>query len=185
MSMTEKEKMLAGLNYDAGDPELSKAREIAKRITRELSTVDRESDEYMLLLKELIGEFPEDAWIEAPFYCDYGDNISLGKKFYGNMNIVMLDCARITIGDNVLIGPFCGLYTALHPIEPEGRLAGLESAKPITIGNNVWLGGHVVVNPGVTIGDNSVIGSGSVVTKDIPANVVAAGNPCRVIKNIE
>lgn len=182
--MTEKEKMLAGLNYDAGDPELAKGRAIAKRISRELSVADRESDEYELLLKELIGEWGEGSWIEAPFYCDYGYNISLGKKFYANMNVVMLDCAKITIGDNVLVGPFCGFYTATHPIEPDGRLAGLESAKPITIGNNVWIGGHVVINPGVTIGDNSVIGSGSVVTKDIPPGVVAAGNPCKVIREI-
>lgn len=182
--MTEKEKMLSGENYDAGDPELVKQRSLAKRLTRELNETDRDSEEYLLILKELIGEMGDDAWFEAPFYCDYGSNISVGKKFYANMNVVMLDCAKITIGDNVLIGPSCGLYTALHPIEPEGRLSGLESALPITIGNNVWLGGYVVINPGVTIGDNSVIGSGSVVTKDIPANVVAAGNPCRVIRSI-
>jgi maltose O-acetyltransferase len=123
-------------------------------------------------------------FIEPPFHCDYGCNIEIGENFYANYNLVILDCAKVTIGDNVLIGPNVGIYTAGHPLHFELRKEELEFASPITIEDNVWIGGNVVLNPGVTIGRNSVIGSGSVVTKDTLANVVAAGNPCRVIREI-
>lgn len=136
------------------------------------------------LLKEMLGEVAGDILIEQPFYCDYGYNIFAGKNFFANYNLVILDEASVKFGDNVFIAPNCSFYTAGHPIDPEERNKGLEYARPITVGNNVWIGGNVCVVPGVTIGDNCVIGAGSVVVKDIPANSVAAGNPCRVIKSI-
>lgn len=119
-----------------------------------------------------------------PFYCDYGYNIEIGENFYSNVNCVILDGAKVKFGDNVFVAPNCGFYTAGHPLDVKQRTAGLEYAKPITIGNNVWIGAQVCVMPGVTIGDNCVIGGGSVVTKDIPANSLAVGNPCRVIREI-
>lgn len=121
---------------------------------------------------------------EQPFYCDYGYNIEIGENFYANMNCVILDEAKVTFGDNVFIAPSCGFYTAGHPLDVEQRNRGLEYARPIRVGNNVWIGAQVCVLPGVTIGDNTVIGAGSVVNRDIPANVIAAGNPCRVIREI-
>ena len=122
--------------------------------------------------------------ITAPFWCDYGYNIRLGKNFYSNHNLVILDGAKVIFGDNVFVGPNCGFYTAGHPIDYERRNKGLEYAYPITVGSNVWFGGGVQVMPGVTIGDNVVIGAGSVVVKDIPSNCVAVGNPCKVIREI-
>lgn len=126
----------------------------------------------------------EKLYLEPPFYCEYGTHIEVGENFYANLNCVMLDVGKITIGDNVLFGPNVSLYTAGHPIHPESRNSGYEYGIPITIGNNVWIGGSCAVLPGVTIGDNCVIGAGSVVTRDIPCNVIAAGNPCRVIREI-
>jgi len=122
--------------------------------------------------------------ITAPFWCDYGSNIEIGENFYTNHNCVILDCAKVTFGDNVLIGPNCGFYTAGHPLDAVRRNQGLEYARPIHIGHNVWIGGGVQVAPGFTIGDDAVIGAGSVVTKDIPTGVLAAGNPCRVIRDL-
>ena len=122
--------------------------------------------------------------IEQPFYCDYGYNVHVGENFYANYNLVILDEAPVTFGDNVFIAPFCGFYTAGHPLDAAERNRGLEYARPITVGRNVWFGANVTVLPGVTIGDNCVIGAGSVVNKDIPAGTMAAGNPCRVIKSI-
>ena len=136
------------------------------------------------LLKELLGKTGKIIWVEQPFLCDYGDNIEVGDNFYANYNLVVLDCAKVTIGDNAFIAPNVGIYTAAHPIVAEQRNSGMEFAAPITIGNNVWIGGGTQICPGVTIGDNTVIGAGSVVTKDIPANVVAAGVPCRVLRKI-
>lgn len=136
------------------------------------------------IIKKLFGSTTNLFFIEPPFRCDYGYNIFLGDNFYANFNLTVLDCAPVTIGANVMIGPNVSLFTAGHPVHPEPRVAGWEFAKPITIGDNVWIGGHSVINPGVTIGTNSVIGSGSVVTKDIPENVIAVGNPCRVIRSI-
>ena len=136
------------------------------------------------IIKQLFSKTTDEFLIESSFYCDYGYNIEIGNNFYTNHNCVILDCAKVTFGDNVFIGPNCGFYTAIHPIDTEERNSGIESAKPISIGNNVWIGGNVTVLPGVTIGDNTVIGAGSVVTKNIPPNVVAVGNPCRSIKQI-
>jgi len=131
-----------------------------------------------------LGNTSETLLIEQPFYCDYGYNIEIGSNFYANMNCIILDEAKVSFGNNVFIAPGCGFYTAGHPLDVQQRNKGLEYAYPISIGNNVWIGAHVCVLPGVTIGDNTVIGAGSVVTKNIPANVLAAGNPCKVIRVI-
>lgn len=131
-----------------------------------------------------MGNTSETLLIEQPFYCDYGYNIEIGSNFYANMNCIILDEAKVSFGNNVFIAPGCGFYTAGHPLDVQQRNKGLEYAYPISIGNNVWIGAHVCVLPGVTIGDNTVIGAGSVVTKNIPANVLAAGNPCKVIRVI-
>ena len=137
------------------------------------------------IIRDLLGKTGKQFLIEQPFYCDYGYNIEVGENFYANVNCVMLDGARIIFGDNVFIAPNCGFYTAGHPLDVPRRNQGLEYAYPITVGNNVWIGAQVCVLPGVTIGDNCVIGAGSVVTKSIPANSLAVGNPCRVIRQLE
>ncbi len=184
--MTEKEKALAGLLYDANyDTQLIAEREKCKElcydfnVTRPGQLVERRE-----ILSRLLGKTGKEFIIEPPFYCDYGYNIEIGENFYANVGCVILDGAKVTFGDNVFIAPGCGFYTAGHPFDVEQRNKGLEYAYPITIGNNVWIGAQVVVLPGVKIGDNSVIGAGSVVTHDIPAGVVAVGNPCRVIREI-
>ena len=143
-----------------------------------------EIEKQINLLKKLLGKTKGDFFILAPFYCDYGYNIEIGKNFFANHNTVILDCAKVSFGDNALIGPNCGFYTAGHPLDYESRKIGLEYAKPITIGDNVWIGGGVQVMPGVKIGSNVVIGGGSVVVKDIPDNSVAVGNPCKVIRDL-
>lgn len=184
--MTEKEKMLAGMLYNSIDcKELTDARLECKRLCREYNTLDPlDTEKKQHVMKKILGKTKNNYWIEAPFICDYGYNIEVGENFFANYNLVILDCAKVTIGDNVLIAPNVGIYTAGHPLVAEQRNRCLEYAYPITIGNNVWIGGGVQILPGVTIGDNSVIGAGSVVTKDIPANTVACGNPCRVIREI-
>lgn len=184
--MTEKEKAAKGLLYDANfDKELLQAREDAKEILYEYNLLrPSQKKEKKDLLKNLLGKVGKEYIFEPPFYCDYGYNIEIGENFFANMNFVVLDGAKVTIGDNVFIAPNVGIYTAGHPFDVEQRINGLEYAYPITIGNNVWLGAHVAILPGVTIGDNTVIGAGSIVTKDIPSNVLAAGNPCRVIRVI-
>ena len=136
------------------------------------------------IIKELFGKTEGDFFIEPPFRCDYGYNIEIGKNFYSNYNLIILDCNKVIIGDNVMIAPNVGIYTAGHPVHHEKRKELFEYALPVKIGNNVWIGGHTVINPHVTIGDNAVIGAGSVVTKDIPANVIAFGNPCKVHREI-
>jgi len=182
---SEKDKMLSGELYLASDRVLNSERNRAKQLVYDYNNSKPDEDEKRnLIIREFLGYTSEEFNIEAPFHCDYGYNITIGEKFYSNFNLIILDCAKVTIGDNVLIGPNVGIYTATHPIDPNLRKQEYEFALPITIGNNVWIGGNVVINPGVTIGDNSVIGSGSVVTKDIPENVVAVGNPCRVVKKI-
>ncbi len=184
--MSAEEDMLSGKLYVSADKELVAARLRAKELCFEYNGLPpSETEKGREIIRRLLGKIGEGFWIEPPFYCDYGTYIEIGKNFYSNHNLVILDCSRVRIGDNVFIAPNVGLYGAGHPLDVKTRNSGLEYGKPITIGNNVWIGGSVVVNPGVTIGDNTVIGSGSVVTKDIPANVVAAGNPCRVLKNIE
>lgn len=182
---SEKEKMLSGELYKSFDAELLAERQRAKEIVFRYNSLQPSMiEERNELLRSLFGSVKGNFFIEPPFRCDYGCNIEIGENFYANYNLVILDCAKVTIGDNVLIGPNVGIYTAGHPLHFELRNEEWEFACPITIEDNVWIGGNVVLNPGVTIGRNSVVGSGSVVTKDIPANVVAAGNPCRVIREI-
>lgn len=183
--MTQKERMLAGLLYDPSDKELKDARRQAKHLTYLYNTCDpTDYERRAALMKELIGEQAEHVWIEAPFYCDYGKNIEFGEEFYSNVNCVILDVAKVRIGDYVMFGPNVGVYTAGHPIHPENRCSGWEYGREITIGNRVWVGAGTQINPGVTIGNDVVIGSGSVVTKDIPDGVIAAGSPAKVIRSI-
>ncbi len=184
--MNEWEKAQRGFLYDANyDKELIRKRAECADLCHEFNLCkpsDRAQKER--IIRKILGEIKGSFVITAPFYCDYGANISIGNNFYTNRNCVILDGARVTFGDNVFIAPNCVFTTAGHPIDAEQRNAGLEIALPITVGNNVWIGTNVSVLPGVTIGDNCVIGAGSVVNKDIPDNVVAAGNPCRVIRKI-
>lgn len=184
--MTEKEKLKKGLWYDANyDEELLKERERAEDLCLEFNSTkpsDKKTKEEVL--KKLLPNKKEDAVILSPFYTDYGYNCIIGEKTFINHNAYLMDGAEIKIGDNCFIGPNCGMYTAAHPIFFEERNKGLEKALPINIGDNVWIGGDVTILPGASIGNNSVIGAKSLVTKDIPANVVAFGNPCRVIRKI-
>lgn len=184
--MTEKEKMIAGKMYFAGGEELVGERLRAKDLCHRFNFHIRPSDlaAREALLRELLGEIRGSFYMEPTFWCDYGYNITLGDHFYSNHELVIIDCAPVVFGENVFIGPNCGFYTAGHPIDYERRNAEQEFAKPITVGDNVWIGGGVRVMPGVTIGSNVVIGGGSVVTKDIPDNVVAVGNPCKVLRPI-
>jgi maltose O-acetyltransferase len=183
--MTEREKMLAGELYTASDSELASLRQKARKLTRLYNnTAEDELPQRTEILAELFGSIGENAFIEPPFRCDYGVNISVGKNFYANFDCIILDVCRVTIGDNVKLGPRVCIYTAAHPIDAQTRNSLLEFGKPIAIGSNVWIGGNAVILPGVTIGDNVVIGAGSVVAKDIPANAVAVGNPCRVVRRI-
>jgi maltose O-acetyltransferase len=182
---SEREKMLAGELYNALDPELSAARVRARRMVQRYNALDpAASDEKAALLKDLFAAVGARVGIEPPFFCDYGENISVGDEVFANFNCVFLDCNTITIGSQTQLGPGVQLYTATHPIDAATRVAGPELAHPIVIGRRVWLGGGSVVLPGVTIGDDTVIGAGSVVTKSIPARVVAAGNPCRVLREL-
>lgn len=181
--MNNIEKRDLGLGY-VSDEEVFQQQKIARRLTQQLNTIDR--SDYLgiqSIVKELFGS-SENAFVNPPFYCDYGFNIHVGKNFFCNYNCTFLDVAKITIGDNCFMASNVALYTAGHPIHPETRNTLIEYGKPITIGDNVWIGGNVVINPGITIGSNTVIGAGSVVTKDIPEWVVAAGNPCKVIRSI-
>ena len=184
--MTEKEKLKKGLWYDANyDEELLKERERAEDLCLEFNSIkpsDKKTKEEVL--KKLLPNKKEDAVILSPFYTDYGYNCIIGEKTFINHNAYLMDGAEIKIGDNCFIGPNCGMYTAAHPIFFEERNKGLEKALPINIGDNVWIGGDVTILPGASIGNNSVIGAKSLVTKDIPANVMAFGNPCRVIRKI-
>jgi len=183
--MIEKEKMLAGELYRSTDAELVAAMASAQRLLRELNAIPNEDPiARFALLKALFGNIGENTQIRSPFFCDYGANISFGRDSFANFNCVFLDWNRITIGDYAQIGPGVHIYTAWHPLEPVMRQSGLEAASPVIIGQNVWLGGGAIVCPGVNIGDNSVIGAGSVVTRDIPRNAVAAGNPCRVMRDL-
>lgn len=183
---TEKEKAREGILYDANnDAELVAERLAAADITYMLNSLKpSQVAEREALFRRLFGKTGKVFSIVSPFFCDYGYNIEIGENFFMNMNCVILDGAKVTFGDNVFVAPGCGFYTAGHPLDTERRNAGLEYALPIRIGNNVWIGAQVCILPGVTIGDNSVIGAGSVVTKDIPSGVLAAGNPCRVIRPI-
>lgn len=180
---SEKEKMLSEELYDASDPELSADRKRARVLFKKFNdSSEEEKLERKQVLKELIPSSGAKLWIEPPFYCDYGKNITVGDHVYFNFNCVVLDVAKVTIGNRTLFGPNVQIYTATHPIKAELRASGLESGKAITIGDDVWIGGSTVICPGVTIGDRSVVGAGSVVTKNIPADVFAGGNPCKVIR---
>jgi maltose O-acetyltransferase len=177
--------MIAGELYDPLDPELARARQQARELCRQLNMSAPDAvDERRQLLNALFGT-PTDAWLEPPFYCDYGRNITLGPKVFFNFNCVVLDVMPVRIGAHTLFGPAVQIYTAMHPTDAEERRRGLEFAKAVTIGADVWVGGAAVICPGVTIGDRAVIGAGSVVTRDVPADTFAAGNPCRAIRAIE
>ncbi|NTS40322.1 sugar O-acetyltransferase [Flavisolibacter sp. BT320] len=182
---SEKEKMLAGELYDALDPQLVEDRLRTRLLLKELNdSREDEAEERMRILKDLIPNAGEGLWLQPPFFCDYGYNLLIGEKVFFNFNCVVLDVAEVVIGSRTLFGPNVQIYTATHPMDHKVRASGLENAKPITIGQDVWVGGSAVICPGVTIGDRSVIGAGSVVTKDIPVDVFAAGNPCRVIRSL-
>lgn len=182
---TEREKMLAGELYDALDPDLVQARERARDLCLELNlSRESEQEKRRQLLTELLGSGGNSAWIQPPFYCDYGNHIHLGERVYFNFNCVVLDVCEVRIGDYTFFGPAVQIYTATHPLDARLRRTQ-ESGKPIRIGSDVWVGGGAILCPGVTIGDRTVIGAGSVVTKDIPAGVLAVGNPCRVIRQLD
>ena len=185
--MTEKEKRDNGKLYDANyDKELLDEMVKTKELCYEYNNLKpTEIEKKNELIKKILGKTGNNVRIEANFYCDYGYNIFVGDNFYMNHNCIILDGAKVEFGDNVFIGPNCGFYTAGHPIEIDLRNKGLEYAKPIKVGNNVWFGGNVVVLPGVTIGNNVTIGAGSVVTKDIPDNSIAYGNPCKKVRDIK
>lgn len=184
--MTQKELMLKGDLYDATCIELFNERNWCKDKCYQYNNLKPSlTEERASIIKELLGKTGKSFLIEQPFLCDYGYNIEIGENFYANHNLIILDPNKVTFGDNVFIGPNCAFYTPEHPLDAETRNKGLEYAKPIKVGNNVWFGGNVVVLSGVTIGDNCVIGAGSVVTKDIPANSLAIGNPCKPVRNIE
>ena len=185
--MTEKEKMIAGKVYNSQDSELVAALNKSKSLCRQYNNLDFSNvAARKVIIDELLQEEHNDGYcvFTPPFWCDYGFNVKVGKNFYSNHNLVILDCAEVTFGDNVFVGPNCGFYTAIHPIDAHQRNTGIELAKPIKVGSDVWFGGGVTVLPGVTIGNNVGNGAGSVVVKDIPSGVVAVGNPCKPIRKI-
>jgi maltose O-acetyltransferase len=179
---SEKVKMQAGELYDPLDPELSRERQRCRELCKQLNdSREDEQEERRRILAERFG-YSTDVWIQPPFFCDYGSNIALGSKVFFNFNCVVLDVMRVEIGSNVLFGPAVQIYTATHPISATERRTLLEFAKPVSIGSDVWVGGGAIICPGVSVGERSVIRAGSVVTRTIPADVFAAGNPCRVIR---
>lgn len=182
----EKEKMLSGELYNALDDELSKERLKARLLIKKLNdSREDEENKRLDIIKELIPDSGDNLWLQPPFYCDYGINMKIGNNVFFNFNCVVLDVAQVKIGDRTKMGPNVQIYTATHPINYKERASGLELGKTIIIGNDVWIGGSAIICPGVTIGDRTVIGSGSVVTKDIPSDVFAAGNPCQIIRELE
>ena len=185
-AMTEKEKMLAGMTYSAVDQQLLEELNTVKEIIHRYNSISPSATkERLSILKGLLGHIGDDEIIiNQPFYCDYGKQISVGRRFFANFNMTILDEASVTIGDDCFIGPNVSIYTACHSTDPVERNTRMEWAEPVTIGDNVWIGGSVTILPGVTISNNVTIGAGSVVTKDIPDNVVAVGNPCKVIKRL-
>lgn len=183
---TEKDKMLAGALYRADDPILVRERVNAKRLLRLFNkSMETDGQERKRFMSQLLGSSGDHLYIEPNFRCDYGYNIHVGHNFFANFDCVFLDVCDIRIGDNCLVGPGVHIYTATHPLDIEQRLSGYEYGKGVRIGNNVWIGGRAVINPGVTIGDNAVIASGAVVVKDVPANTVVGGNPAVLIKTLE
>ncbi|MEZ5840583.1 MAG: sugar O-acetyltransferase [Hyphomicrobiales bacterium] len=185
-SLSEKKKMLANMHYEHLDAELTAERERAADLTFAFNaTRDREVGKRRAILSDLIGRMGADCEIKAPFKCDYGYNIELGDRVFMNYGCVLLDCNRIVIGSDTLLAPGVQISAAYHPTDYEPRRRKLEAAAPVVIGSNVWIGAGAIICPGVTIGDDTTIGAGSVVTRDIPARVVAAGNPCRVIRELD
>lgn len=183
--MTEQEKMLAGLWFNPADKALAKQRQLAKALCMQMNQQGPlPFHAHQQLARQLFGKVGS-CYIEPHFFCDYGVNIELGQNFYANHNCVILDAAKVTIGDDVLLGPGVQLYTVTHPLDAIQRKTGLEQGRPIRIGNSVWIGGGAIILPGVSIGDGAVIAAGAVVTKDVPASVVVAGNPVTVIKTLE
>lgn len=183
--MTEKELMIMGQLYNANDLEIERDFKRAKRLLRMINNTTEDEWEYRIrLFHDLFKHVGDDLWIEIPFQCDFGYNISVGRNFYANYDCIIIDAGDVIIGNDVFLGPRVCIYTAGHPVDAEVRNKQLEFGKKVCIGNSVWIGGNSVINPGVVIGDNVVIGSGSIVTKDIPSGVVAAGNPCKVIRMI-
>ncbi len=183
--MTEKQKMLSGELYDACDAELLVELNAVKVLCQQYNNLlPTDFAARNAMLKRILGQADDDTFINQPFYCDYGKHIRLGKRFFANFHLTVLDEAYVTIGDDCFLGPNVSIYTACHSTNPVERNTRLEWAKPVTIGHNVWIGGDVTILPGVTIGDNCTIGAGSVVTRDIPANSIAAGNPARVIRTV-
>jgi maltose O-acetyltransferase len=185
MADTERAKMIRGDLYLATDPELVAARGRARRLCQRFNAADPgDAAGRHALLGELLGSFGADVWIEAPFYCDYGTQITVGNAVFVNMNCLFLDVAPIVIGAQAQLGPGVQLLTATHPLDAAARTAGPELARPITIGPRAWLGGGVIVAPGVSIGADTVVGAGSVVVRDLPAGILAVGNPCRVVRSL-
>jgi len=183
--MTEKEKMMAGELYNPSDPELIKMRSAARKLTDRLNTTSMDDlAERSKIIKSLFGSTGDDVHIESSFRCDYGCNIHVGENFYANFDCVILDVAEVYIGENCFIAPQVGIYTATHPVNAQERISGLEYAKAIRIGDNAWIGGHAVINPGVVLGDNVVVASGAVVTKSFGNDVVIGGNPARILKSV-
>ena len=183
--MTQKERMQMGLPYKAWLDGLTEERELCRKKLYELNNIlPSERAKIPKLLKALLGKTGDNVWLEPPFYCDYGWNIEVGENFSANFGLTILDVGKVIMGDNVMIAPNVSIYTAGHPIHPDSRNSGYEYGIPVTIGNNVWIGGNTVILPGITIGDNVVIGAGSVVTKDISSNMIAAGNPSKIIREI-
>lgn len=183
-SRTEKEKMLAGEIYNCLDPDLDAERQATKSLLRQYN-LSGDTSERQALLGQLLGQIGLDSFIEPPFYCSYGRNIYIGDHVYLNVLCTILDCNEVRIGNHVMIGPGVQMYTAAHLLQAEARNQGWEEAKPILIEDNVWLGGGALLLPGVRIGRNAVVGAGSVVTRNVPANHVVAGNPARIIREIE
>lgn len=181
---SERDKMLGGEMYDPLDGELAAARARARGLCQDLNaTREAQREERRGILRELFGAGGDSVWMEPPFFCDYGTNILLGERVFFNFNCVVLDVCQVRVGDHTLFGPSVQIYTATHPMNAESR-RGLEFAKPVEIGSDVWVGGGAILCPGVRVGSRSVIGAGSVVTRDVPDGVFAAGNPCRVIRAI-
>jgi len=182
---TEKQKMLDAELYDPLDPQLVADRLRTRLLIKELNdTREDQTEERARVLRELIPDAGPGLWLQPPFYCDYGFNMIVGEKVFFNFNCVVLDVTYVKIGSRTLFGPNAQVYTATHPVDHRERASGVEFARPITIGEDVWVGGSAVICPGVTIGDRTIIGAGSVVTRDIPSDVFAAGNPCRVIRHL-
>jgi maltose O-acetyltransferase len=183
---SEKEKMLAGELYDALDKQLAGERVNTRLLIKQLNdSREDEPDSREKILRQLIPNAGPNLWLQPPFYCDYGYNMIVGEKVFFNFNCVVLDVTYVTIGSRTMFGPNVQIYTATHPVDHRERASGVEYAKPISIGEDVWVGGSAVICPGVKVGDRSIIGAGSVVTKDIPSDVFAAGNPCRVIRSLD